>query len=200
MGGLTPPPGPGDHMTETVTTSPENKMSAIAHYPWWIILVLGVAVLILGMAFLTWPYLTLMMVVTFAGAYWFISGIFSLVSIFVNRSHLEWKLLIGILGVIAGFVILMYPLFSTILLPAMLVIFIGVWGILIGGSHIALGFGTKDWGSVLLGLLAIIFGLLIIAHPLITVAMLPFIFGGFGIIGGIIAIILSFHIRNIAIT
>ncbi|MCX6701070.1 MAG: DUF308 domain-containing protein [Methanomicrobiales archaeon] len=187
-------------MTETVTTSPENKMGAIAHYPWWIILVLGVAVLILGMAFLTWPYITLMMVVTFAGAYWFVSGIFSLVSIFVNRSHLEWKLLIGILGVIAGFVILMYPLFSTILLPAMLVIFIGVWGLLIGGSHIALGFGTKDWGSVLLGLLAIIFGLLIIAHPLITIAMLPFIFGGFGIIGGIIAIILSFHIRNIAIT
>ncbi len=187
-------------MTETVTTSPENEFGALSHYPWWIILVLGIAVLILGMAFLTWPYLTLMMVVTFVGAYWFISGLFSLVSIFVDRSHLGWKLLIGILGVIAGFVILLYPLFSTILLPAMLVIFIGVWGILIGGSHIALGFGTKDWGSVLLGLLAIIFGILVIVHPLITVAMLPFIFGGVGIIGGVIAIILSFKIRGMATT
>lgn len=187
-------------MTETVTTSLENEMGAITHYPWWIILVLGIAVLILGMAFLSWPYLTLMMVVTFAGAYWFVSGIFSLISIFVDRSHLGWKLFIGILGVIAGFVIMVYPMFSTILLPAMLVIFIGVWGLLIGGAHIALGFGTKDLGSVLLGLLAVIFGLLIIVNPLITVAMLPFIFGGFGIIGGVIAIILSFQIRNMAIT
>jgi uncharacterized membrane protein HdeD (DUF308 family) len=95
-------------MTETVTTSPDNEMGAITLYPWWIILVLGIAVLILGMSFLAWPYLTLMLVVTFVGAYWFVSGIFSLVSLLVDRSQLGWKLLIGILGVIAGIVILMY--------------------------------------------------------------------------------------------
>jgi uncharacterized membrane protein HdeD (DUF308 family) len=185
-------------MTEKVTTSPENEMGAITFYPWWIVLILGIAVMILGMAFLAWPYLTLLMVVTFVGAYWFVSGIFSLVSLIMDDSNFGWKLLIGILGIIAGIVILMYPFFSTLLLPAMLVIFIGIWGLLIGGVHIAQGFGTKDGGSLVLGLLAIIFGILIIAHPLITVAMLPFIFGGFGIVGGIITIVFSFQLRNTA--
>jgi uncharacterized membrane protein HdeD (DUF308 family) len=186
-------------MTETVTTSPENKMGAITLYPWWIILVLGIAVLILGMSFLAWPYLTLMLVVTFVGAYWFVSGIFSLVSLLVDRSQLGWKLLIGILGVIAGIVILMYPLFSTVLVPAMLVIFIGVWGLMIGAVHLAQAFGTTDWGSGFIGLLAIIFGILILANPFIAVALLPFIFGGIGVVGGVIAIILSFQFRKIAV-
>ncbi|MEI7432906.1 MAG: DUF308 domain-containing protein [Methanomicrobiales archaeon] len=185
-------------MTETVTTSPENKMGAITLYPWWIILVLGIAVLILGISFLVWPYLTLMLVVTFVGAYWFISGIFSLVSLLVDRSQLGWKLLIGILGVIAGIVILMYPLFSSVLVPAMLVIFTGVWGLMIGAVHLAQAFGTKDWGSEFIGLLAIIFGILILANPLIAVALLPFVFGGIGVVGGVIAIILSFQFRKIA--
>ena len=96
-------------MTETITSSEKNKMGPIALYPWWIILVLGIAALILGMAFLAWPYLTLMMVVTFVGAYWFITGIFSLVSLSTDRSNMGWKILIGILGIIAGIVILMYP-------------------------------------------------------------------------------------------
>ncbi|MCU0630020.1 MAG: DUF308 domain-containing protein [Methanoregulaceae archaeon] len=182
-------------MTETVGSS-ENKMGEIALYPWWIILVLGIAVLILGIAFLSWPYLTLMLVVTFVGAYWFISGIFGIISLIIDRSNLGWKLLIGILGIIAGIVILTYPLYSTLLLPAMLVIFIGVWGLLIGAVHLAQAFGTKDWGSGLLGLLAIIFGILLLAYPLIAVAMLPFIFGGFGVVGGIITIIMAFQFRK----
>jgi len=171
-------------------------MGAIALYPWWIILILGIAALILGMAFLAWPYLTLMMVVTFVGAYWFVTGIFSLVSLIGDHSNMGWKLLIGILGIIAGIVIMMYPFISTLLVPAMLVIFIGIWGLLIGAVHLVQGFGTKDWGSGLLGLLAIIFGILILAHPLITVALLPFVFGGFGVVGGVIAIILSFQFRK----
>jgi len=169
-------------------------------YPWWIILVLGIAVLILGIAFLSWPYLTLMLVVTFVGAYWFISGIFSLISLIMDRSNLGWKLLIGILGIVAGIVILTYPLYSTFLLPAMLVIFIGVWGLLIGAVHLAQAFGTKDWGSGILGILAILFGILLLAHPFIAVALLPFVFGGFGIVGGIIAIIMSFQFRNMTDT
>lgn len=183
-------------MTETGLTSTGQETGATALHPWWIILILGIAVLLLGIAFLTWPYLTLMVAVTFIGAYWFVSGLFSLISLFVDRNNMGWKLLIGILGVIAGIVILVYPIFSTILLPALVVIFVGVWGLLIGAVHIAQGFGTKDWASVILGILAIIFGILIIANPLITVAMLPFIFGGFGIAGGIIAIIMSFQLRK----
>jgi uncharacterized membrane protein HdeD (DUF308 family) len=165
-------------------------------YPWWILLILGIVVLILGLSFLSWPYLTLMLVVTFVGAYWFVSGIFSLISLIIDRSNMGWKLLIGIMGIIAGIVIMTYPLFSTVLLPAMLVIFVGVWGLLIGAVHLAQAFGTKDWGSGLLGVLAIIFGILLLANPFIAVAMLPFIFGGFGVVGGIIAIIMSFQFRK----
>jgi uncharacterized membrane protein HdeD (DUF308 family) len=184
----------GDRMADVAM----NEMKSVGinpAYPWWLVLIQGLAVLILGIAFLAWPYLTLMLVVTFVGAYWFVSGIFSLVSIAMDKSNMGWKLLIGILGIIAGIVILAYPVYSTILLPTMLMIFIGVWGLLIGGVYIAQAFGSKDWVTGFLGVVAIIIGILLIIHPMISAALLPFVLGAFGIVGGIIAIVLSLQLK-----
>lgn len=165
-------------------------------YPWWLVLIQGIAALFLGIAFLAAPYYTLLLAVTFVGAYWFVSGILGLVSLAVDKSHAGWKILTGILGIIAGIIILVYPVYSTILLPTMLVIFIGVWGLIIGGTHLAQAFGTKDWGMAVIGILAVIIGVILIAYPLITAALLPFIFGTLGVVFGIATIVLSLQLKS----
>jgi uncharacterized membrane protein HdeD (DUF308 family) len=184
-------------MTEVTATGTE-KPGIMPVYPWWLVLIQGLAALILGIAFLAYPYLTLMIVVIFVGAYLFVSGIFSIISVAMDRTNMGWKILIGILGIIAGLVIMVYPLYSTILIPTLLMLFIGVWGLIIGGTHLAAAFETKDWSMGFIGIVAIIFGILLIVYPLISAAILPFVLGAFGIVGGIIMIVLAFQLKSVS--
>jgi uncharacterized membrane protein HdeD (DUF308 family) len=183
-------------MTDATSTG-TGQTGMMPVYPWWLVLIQGIAALILGIAFLAYPYLTLLLVVTFVGAYWFISGIFSIISVAMDKSNMGWKILVGILGIIAGLIILTYPVYSTILLPTLLILFIGVWGLIIGGTHLAAAFGTKDWAMGFIGIVAIVFGVLLIVYPMISAAILPFVLGGFGLIGGIITIVLAFQLKSI---
>ncbi len=50
----------------------------------------------------------------------------------------------GILGIIAGLFIMIYPYYSTILVPTLLIIFVGVWGLIMG--FITLLHGIKGGG------------------------------------------------------
>ena len=49
-----------------------------------------------------------------------------------------------------------------------------------------------------IGIVAIIFGILLIVYPLISAAILPFVLGAFGIVGGIIMIVLAFQMKSIS--
>jgi uncharacterized membrane protein HdeD (DUF308 family) len=176
-------------MTAGVTAGPEL-------FPWWLVLIQGIVTLILGLFLLYRPYGTLFVLVTFLGAYWFVSGIIGLISLFWDRTNMGMKLLFGILGLIAGLAILTYPLYSTFVVPFIFIIMIGVWGLIMGFVAFFGAFKGGGWGAAIIGILLIIFGLLILANPWITVAVLPFILGVFGVGGGIAAIIGSFFIRS----
>jgi uncharacterized membrane protein HdeD (DUF308 family) len=165
-------------------------------FPWWLVLIQGIVTLILGLFFLYRPYGTLFVLVTFLGAYWFVSGIIGLISLFWDRTNLGMKLLFGILGLLAGLAILSYPLYSAFVVPFIFIIMIGVWGLIMGFVAVFGAFKGGGWGAAIIGILLIIFGLLILANPYITLAVLPFILGVFGIGGGIAAIIGSFMLRS----
>ena len=135
--------------------------------PWWLVLIQGIVLLILGIYLLTSPYQTLAVLVWIIGAYWFISGIFALISIVMDRSNMGSKIIMGILGIIAGLLILIYPYYSAILVPTLLIIFIGVWGLIMGFITLLHGMKGGGWGEGILGVLGIIFGIILLANPLI---------------------------------
>jgi uncharacterized membrane protein HdeD (DUF308 family) len=82
------------------------------------------------------------------------------------------------------------------MLPAFFVIFVGFWALFVGAIKIWQGFSGKDWGAVILGVISIIFGCLLLGSPYVAVALLPYIFGGFALVGGIAAIVVSFMVRG----
>jgi uncharacterized membrane protein HdeD (DUF308 family) len=51
------------------------------------------------------------------------------------------------------------------------------------------------WGEAILGILAIIFGIVLLANPLIGAVYLPYVLGIFALIGGFGAIISAFLLR-----
>jgi len=164
-------------------------------FPWWLVLLQGIVILILGIMFLTWPFETLLVMVTFLGAYWFVSGIFALIGLGMDRTNAALKAVLGILGIIAGILILIYPLFSTILVPFLFIVLIGVWGVIMGAVSLYGGIREEGWGSAVLGVIGIIFGIIILAHPFLTETVLPLVLGIFGIIGGISTIAAAFMVR-----
>ncbi len=172
----------------TATAQPQA-----VEFPRWARLIQGVISLIIGFLLLTNPMATTIVIVQFIGIYWLITGVFSLVAIFMDRSLWGWKLFSGIIGIMAGLAVMNHPLWSTFLLPTILVIFLGVNGLIIGAIALIGAFKGEGWGAAVLGVLSIIFGLLLLGSPFVTALALPWVYGIVAMVGGFIAIIAAFR-------
>jgi len=181
-------------MAETATSS--GFSTEFRAVPWWVVLLEGIAAIIIGILFLAYPARTLFFVVQVLGWYWLIVGIINIFSIFMDKSNWGWKLLSGIIGIIAGLIIIGYPLLSGILVPSALAILIGIMGLVIGCISLLQGFKGGGWGAAIIGVLTIILGLLIIASPMVATVMLLYLLAFFAIAGGVVAIYLAFKMRK----
>ncbi len=167
-------------------------------FPWWIVLLWGILALLVGIMFLASPGITTVIFITFLGAYWLVGGIFSLASLAVVRTNMGWKIILAILNLVAGIIVLAYPLYSTFFLLSFFIILIGFWACITGGAHLYHAFSRKDAGNGILGIFSLIFGILLLAFPLVSAALLPFIAGIFAIVIGIAAIVTSFAAKKAA--
>jgi uncharacterized membrane protein HdeD (DUF308 family) len=165
-------------------------------FPWWLVLLEGIFAALFGFLLLIAPGSTLVFLVQVLGFYLLIEGILRLVSIFVDSSLWGLKLAIGILGILAGIVVLNHPLWSALAIPTYIVYIVGFLAIFQGAGGLIQMFRGDGWGAGILGVLAIIFGIIVLANPLIGVVALPFVLGGFMIAGGIAAIVASFSLRS----
>ncbi len=178
-----------------MTAAASNEMSNL----WWLVLLEGVAVLILGILLITDPALTVNTLIVFLGVYWLIDGIFSLIRIFVNASALHWGWLLGrgILGILAGLMVVRNPLWAALFVPIVLVIILGVQGVIIGAIRLVQAFkGDGVWAGVT-GAVSTLFGLILIFNPLLRGITLPVVAGMSGIISGIVLIFQAFRVHKI---
>jgi uncharacterized membrane protein HdeD (DUF308 family) len=177
----------------TATTMPMTDARGLN--PWWLVLLEGIAALILGLLLLTNTAETVFAVVQFLGFYWLIDGIFRLVSIFIDRRDWGWKLVAGIVGILAGMYVIRNPLWAALAVPETAVFVVGIFGIIMGVIAIFQAFRGAGWGSGILGVLGVLFGLGIMANPLGSAAALAIGLGVLGIVGGIAMIAMAFRMR-----
>jgi uncharacterized membrane protein HdeD (DUF308 family) len=164
---------------------------------WWVFLLQGIAAIIFGILLLTNPAATLVAFVIFLGFYWLFLGAIELVRVFVDRSvPWYWSALLGVLGIIAGILVLRHPLFAAVVLPATLVIWLGVLGLVIGVIEIIGAFSGGGVGSFILGVINILIGLLLLGSPGLATLAVPFVFGILLLIEGVALIIWAFRIRD----
>ena len=178
-------------MTDTVVVT-EQSMFDVKLFPWWLLLLWGILALLLGCAFLFSPGITLVLLITFMGAYWLVGGLFALGSLAVDRTNMGWKIFLAIINIIAGILILCYPLYSTFFVLSFFIIFVGFWACFVGAAHLFHAITAKDAGNAVLGILSLIFGLILLFNPYIAAALLPFVAGGFAIVMGLCSIYDSF--------
>jgi uncharacterized membrane protein HdeD (DUF308 family) len=164
--------------------------------PWWLVLLQGVAAVLIGLLLVTQPGATLFTLVIFLGVYWLVGGIFDLVGIFLDRTNWGLKLLSGILGIVAGLLVVRNPLWATIALPATLVWLLAIIGIVVGGVGIYRALTGAGWGAGILGAMSVILGIILVLNPLISIAVLVYVAGFWAILGGIATIAGAFWLRS----
>ena len=167
---------------------------------WWIPLIQGIAAILLGILLLTYPGATMVIIAGFLGFYWLVSGVMNLVALFIDHTNWGWKLFIGILGILAGFVVVSnifeHPLATTIGLAGVYVWVLGLQGLIIGVIEIIQAFQGAGWGRGILGVLSVIIGIFLMGNALLAAVAVPMVFGILMIVFGAMAVFMAFKFKS----
>ena len=163
---------------------------------WWVLLLRGILLIIIGLLAFVSPLVW----VTFVGIYILIDGITMLMSGFSDQpaGQSRWPLVIlGVLGLVAGLLILWNPALGAITLTTIVAAWAVIGGILTIISALRLREEIdNEWWLVLSGILAIIFGVLVFTNVLAGILTIAWVFGVFAIVVGILSIALAFRVRD----
>ncbi len=163
--------------------------------PWWLLLVEGIAAIVVGVLLLMNPAKMSVLLVQVLAIYWLIKGIVAIISIFIDSTAWGWKLFIGIVGIIAGYVLIQHPIGGTLTVAVSFTVVLGIQGIIIGIVEIVQAFQGGGWGIGILGGLSVIIGVWLLLNAWAAAAMLPWVLGILAIIGGIFAIVMAFKLK-----
>lgn len=182
-----------DRLRGTITTSMQEH--------WVLFLVEGIILVILGLAAIIVPPLATLAVAIFLGWLFLISGIVGLVTTFMMRHApgFWWSLLSAVLGIVAGIVLIGWPVSGAISLTLVLIVFFileGVASIMFALEHRRELSGRWGWmlasGIVDLILAAIIFAGL----PLSAAWAIGLLVGINLVFGGSALIAMALHARS----
>jgi uncharacterized membrane protein HdeD (DUF308 family) len=172
--------------------------------PWWLTLITGILALIVGGILLWAPAKdkveTYQLVIAVLGIWWLVQGVFDIVAIFIDHSMWGWKLFMGIISIAAGAYVLAYPVAAAIVLPRVLVLVLGIWGLMYGTLLLIMAFRGGGWGAGILGALGILFGLALIADygKLFSGLAMLWSVAVCGVIFGIVLIFQAFRQKSAA--
>jgi uncharacterized membrane protein HdeD (DUF308 family) len=163
---------------------------------WWVLLLRGILLIIAGLLAFVSPVTW----VIFVGVYMLFDGMSFLLAGFGDQpgGQSRWPLIIiGVLGLLAGLIILWNPELGGITLTYV----IAAWAVVTGILTIIAALRLREeidneWWLVLSGVLAIIFGILVFQNVLAGVLTIAWVFGIFAIVVGILSIALAFRVRD----
>ena len=169
---------------------------------WWMFAVRGVAAIIFGVLAFFVPGLTLAVLILFFGAYAIVDGAAILIGVVRHGREYtrhRWAfVLIGILGIIAGIITFFYPGLTALTLLYV----VAIWSIVMGITQIvaAIHLRREIKGELWLGLggvLAIVFGVLLILSPGAGLLALVWLVGIWAIFFGVSSLLLALKLRNL---
>lgn len=155
----------------------------------------GVTALIFGIILLIRQEEALALLMVILGLWWLIQGAFMLFAIFVDRTDMWWKLLIGILGVVAGFLVLTNPGEAADAFQGVIGVILGIIGILVGVSSLVGAFRGGGVGAFVFGAVSVLIGVLILLNAQFSTSLLITLFAVLLLIDGVAGIYLAIKNR-----
>jgi uncharacterized membrane protein HdeD (DUF308 family) len=102
--------------------------------------IIGLLSIIVGFALLRTPFQSVEVMIFALGIFWVAQGIVGFIGAFQVREGRGWRLFMGALGIIAGIIILQYPISSAVTLA----LFGGIWLIILGVMQLVAGWQLRS--------------------------------------------------------
>jgi uncharacterized membrane protein HdeD (DUF308 family) len=185
-------------MSDDLTTP--DVPSALVRRSWWIPVLRGVVLLVLGLLMLIQPLWSVTALVWIFGIFALLDGIVAVIQWFANRKEpgAGWFLLSGLIGIGFGVVVVLWtPETAQILfyLIAGWVLVLGILGII--ASVVLYRARDAGWYWVLtFGLVNFLFGLLLLTHPQESVKVVVVLLGLFAFVGGVVLVVSGFATKQ----
>lgn len=166
---------------------------------WWALLIRGIAAVIFGILAFLWPGLTVVVLVILFGAYAFVDGVFAIVAaVRAAQAHERWWPLV--LEGIVGLAIAAITFYDLRLTALALYFTIAAWAFITGILEIAAAIQLRkaianEWLLIVAGACSILFGVLMLWHPVAAALAIVWIIATYAIVFGVIMIALAFRLR-----
>ncbi|MCH3943551.1 MAG: DUF308 domain-containing protein [Atopobiaceae bacterium] len=164
------------------------------------VIVMGVALLVLGVAIFVNPASATMFITLLLGWVLVITGVYTLAMCFAHRLPVlsQADLLIGLLELIPGVLILAWPGFFVLYLSVILGVIILVTGVNdLSEAMVEKNLGIEDWWKVLVaGILTILLGVLLFMSPFAFANAVMMIAGIALVFDGVTEIITGFRMPS----
>jgi uncharacterized membrane protein HdeD (DUF308 family) len=163
---------------------------------WWSFSLRGVFALLFGMGALSYPGLTLLVLIIFFGAWALVDGVTALVMGFGGDK--KWYLLAGVVSILAGLIAVARP--GATALAVLLVI--GIWAVAKGITEMAAALQLRkdiegEWAMALSGLVSLLFGLFVIVRPGAGALAIAWMIATYAFIFGILQLLIGFRLRRL---
>jgi uncharacterized membrane protein HdeD (DUF308 family) len=179
-----------------MTAATDERVGRLA-YPWWLLLLLGIAWLVFGFVILTFDVTTVLAIAYFAGVVFIAAGVSELVVAFVVPG---WRWLHGLLALLAigaGIIAFAWPGKTFVVMAAIL-----AWYLLFDGTFkIVEGFLERHdydlwWLTLIVGIVEVGIAFWAIGYPGRSIALLVLWVAAAAICRGVGDIFLAFRVKD----
>jgi uncharacterized membrane protein HdeD (DUF308 family) len=163
------------------------------------LILLGVLAIIVGIIAIAWPKVTIYALVILFAVYAFIDAGLQAMRAFSSRTAgpVLGHLLLALIALAAGVIALVWPGPTALVL----VLVVGIWAFVGGVFEIFAAFQSGETAGtralfIITGLVSILFGVVLFAHPNIGAVTLALLFGLFTLIYGFSQIAMGIELRR----
>ncbi|WP_338077008.1 HdeD family acid-resistance protein [Cellulomonas hominis] len=179
----------------------DGRVAAVLRSVWWLPVLRGLLMIVLGLLLLVEPLGTLVALVWVFGVFAVVDGAVVLMQALLARGRpgFGWLVAEGVVSIAFGVVIMLWPDVTALVLFYLL----ALWVLVLGVTAVVVAvtqYRARDlaWaGTLVFGLIAFLFGLLLAIKPQGTVAVIVTVYGLFAFVAGVVMVVSGFATRSL---
>ena len=191
-----------DDREARVAQDVEGRVAAVLRSVWWLPVLRGVLMIVLGLLLLVEPLGTLVALVWVFGVFAVVDGAVVLMQALLARGRpgFGWLVAEGLVSIAFGALIMLWPDVTALVLfylLALWVLVLGVTAVIVAVTQ----YRARDlaWsGTLVFGLIGFLFGLLLAIKPQGTVDVILTVYGLFAFVAGVVMLVSGFATRSLS--
>lgn len=180
----------------------EGRVAAVLRSVWWLPVLRGVLMIVLGLLLLVEPLGTLVALVWVFGVFAVVDGAVVLMQALLARGRpgFGWLVAEGLVSIAFGALIMLWPDVTALVLFYLL----ALWVLVLGVTAVVVAvtqYRARDlaWsGTLVFGLIGFLFGLLLAIKPQGTVDVILTVYGLFAFVAGVVMLVSGFATRSLS--